>query len=186
MVSGSAISPLPALTKGLARGDDAAWEKFHQEYGREIFRQLVALARGDYDLANEALQQTYLRIARHARACDSAPTFAGWLRVVARTAISDCRRRRRTCWQLLQRYREEMPACSVTSEEEEKLQDALEKALGALDADDRALLEAKYYAELHVREIAHNLSLSTKAVESRLTRARATLRKQLLTVLSSS
>ena len=77
-------SPLRELTSGLARGDDTAWTQFHRDYGPGIFRQLLAETRGDHDLASEALQQTYLRVARHARPCDSAPMFAGWLRLVAR------------------------------------------------------------------------------------------------------
>ena len=93
---------LAKLTAGLARGDDAAWGEFHRDYGPGIFRQLLAGAWGDHDLAAEALQLTYLRIARHARACDSSPVFKGWLRIVARSVLHDCLRKRRTLWQRLQ------------------------------------------------------------------------------------
>ena len=84
MEPAAAPSALHALTSGLARGNDLAWIEFHRDYGPGIFRQLLAATRGDHDLAGEALQQTYLRIARHARPCDSAPMFATWLRTVAR------------------------------------------------------------------------------------------------------
>src|SRR5688572_31109907 len=100
---GAASPELLTLTTGLARGDDIAWSNFHREFGPRIFRQLLAATRGDHDLASEALQQTYLRIARHARPCDAEPMFNAWLRTVARTALSDCRRRRMSFWQLLQR-----------------------------------------------------------------------------------
>ena len=86
MEPAAAPSALRKLTTSLARGDDPAWAQFHRDYGPGIFRQLLAETRGDHDLASEALQQTYLRVARHARPCDSAPMFAGWLRVVARSA----------------------------------------------------------------------------------------------------
>jgi DNA-directed RNA polymerase specialized sigma24 family protein len=92
------------LTTRLARGDDKAWMEFHREYGPQIFRRLLGLARGDVDLANEALQQAYLRIARHAKPCDSGLMFAGWRATIARTAMSDCVRGRRSFWQLLRRY----------------------------------------------------------------------------------
>src|SRR4051812_13997020 len=84
MESPTAPSPLSALTAGLARGDDAAWGEFHREYGRGLFRQLLAATRGDHALSSDALQQAYLRIARHARPCDSIPMFRAWLRTVAR------------------------------------------------------------------------------------------------------
>ena len=55
------VPRLRELTAALARGDDAAWAEFHRDYGPEIFRYVLGGTRGDYDLAAEALQQTYLR-----------------------------------------------------------------------------------------------------------------------------
>jgi RNA polymerase sigma factor (sigma-70 family) len=182
-----AAAPLHALTTGLARGDDEAWTEFHRDYGPGIFRQLLAATRGDHDLAGEALQQSYLRIARHARPCDCAPEFAGWLRVVARTALSDCRRRHQRFLGLLRRREIDPSEVSATHEPdvaEEHLQAALDAALAMLAPDERALLEAKYFAGADVRSIAARLEISPKAVESRLTRARAALRAQLLSALA--
>jgi RNA polymerase sigma-70 factor (ECF subfamily) len=176
---------LRTLTSALARGDDAAWAQFHREFGPGIFRQLLAATRGDHDLATEALQQTYLRIARHARPCDAEPMFRSWLRVVARTALSDCRRRRLSFWQLLQRHRDDSGNDdSVEIAREDRLQAALDEALAALTADERGLLEVKYFSGMPVRAIAERLAISPKAVESRLTRARAELRRILLSSLA--
>lgn len=176
-------SPLLALTSGLARGDDACWAQFHRERGPTIFRQLLAATRGDHDLASEALQQTYLRIARHARPCDSEPMFAAWLRVVARTALSDCRRRRQSFWSLLRRRHDDPSDLQDNERDEGRLQQALDAALAELEPDDRTLLEAKYLSGLEVRRIADNLAITPKAAESRLTRARAALRARLLAAL---
>lgn len=189
MADPAASSPLSALTSGLARGDDAAWAQFHREFGPGIFRQLLAATRGDHDLASEALQQTYLRIARHVRPCEAEPMFWGWLRIVARTALSDCRRRRQSFWSMLRRR-----AIEPTLEEENArdavdealLQAALDTALSRLDPADRALLEAKYLSALDVRTIAERLGISPKAAESRLTRARQELRRHLRAALSCS
>lgn len=180
-------APLRELTAGLARGDDAAWSHFHADYGPQIFRQLLAATRGDHDLASEALQQTYLRVARHARPCDSEPMFLGWLRVVARTALSDCRRRRMSFWQMLNRRRDdpsEAGSGDAPHEADEQLQTALDAALASLSEADRALLAAKYFAGTSMRDIAERLNISLKAVESRLTRARAELRLTLLAALA--
>lgn len=177
-------SPLRALTTGLARGDDAAWAQFHEEYGPGMFRSLLAATRGDHDLASEALQQAYLRIARHARPCEVEAEFASWLRIVTRTALSDCRRGRTRFWQMLHRRHEdpsEAPATEV--QDETQLQAALDAALLQLAADDRALLEAKYFSGRSVKAIAETLDVSPKAVESRLTRARLELRRHLLAAL---
>ena len=138
-------------------------------------------------MASEALQQTYLRIARHARPCDCAPEFAGWLRLVARTALSDCRRKHQRFLGLLRR-READPSDVADANEpgpgEERLQAALDAALASLAPDERELLEAKYFSGADVRSMAARLAISPKAVESRLTRARAALRAQLLSALA--
>lgn len=174
---------LREMTTGLARGDDDAWSRFHEEYGPGMFRQLLAASWGDYDLANEALQQAYLRVARHARACDSPPMFAAWLRRVAHSALSDCRRRRRAFWTLVQRHGAEAETDPASTAAEDRLFAALDGVLAAIDPQDRALLEAKYFSRRDVRAIAASLSLSPKAVESRLTRARAEVRRRLLAAL---
>jgi len=176
-------SPLRELTAGLARGDDTAWAQFHRDYGPGIFRQLLAATRGDYDLASESLQQAYLRVARHARPCESAPMFASWLRLVARSALSDCRRRRRSFWALLSRRQADASEDAVSTTDEDRMLAALEVALAEVGPDARALLEAKYLLGSDVRTIALQLAISEKAVESRLTRARAELRQRLLVTL---
>ena len=177
-------APLLGLTTGLAKGDDAAWAQFHREFGPRIFRQLLALTRGDHDLASEALQQTYLRVARHARSCESEPMFLGWLRTVGRTALSDCRRRRLSFWQLLQRRHADPTDVEGEDTSDEKIEAALLVALAQLEPAERALLEAKYFAGTPVRLLAEQLAVSPKAVESRLTRARAELRRQLVLALA--
>ena len=185
--AGNRSRPLLELTTGLARGDDVAWKNFHREFGPTLFRQLLAATRGNYDLSSEALQQTYLRVARHARPCDQEESFRAWLRIVARTALSDCRRRRKSFWQLLTRRREDPSDARLAddfSAEDSGVHRALEDALASLDLDDRALLEAKYMAGADVRSLAEQLGISQKAAESRLTRARAELRRRLLELLS--
>lgn len=177
-------SPVRELTPALVSGDDAAWAQFHREYGPRIFRQLLAATRGDHDLASEALQQTYLRVARNVRVCDSEAMFSGWLRVVARSALHDCWRRRRSFWQMLQRRHADPSEAVSATEGEDLLVTQLDLALAALAPEDRALLEAKYFSGHDVRTLAEQLMISPKAAESRLTRARAELRRHLVAAIS--
>ncbi len=185
MEQAASPSRLRELTAALARREDAAWGEFHRGYGPGIFRYLLAGTRGNYDLAADALQQTYLRVARYARPCDSAAIFGGWLKTLASSALNDCRRRRKSFWSRLQRSDVDAePQPSETPASDEALFAALDSALAHLDANDRALLEEKYLAGSDVRRLAARLSLTPKAVESRLTRARAELRRHLVAALS--
>lgn len=173
---------LRRLTTALARGDDQAWLEFHRVYGPALFSQLLALTRGDHDLAKEALQSTYLRVAKHVRPCDAEAMFRSWLRTVARSALQDCWRRQRSFTDLLFRKYQE-PSELADRASDDLLVAELDAALGRLDAADRALLEEKYFNGCEVRAIAEKLALSPKAVESRLTRARDALRRELLPAL---
>ncbi len=176
--SQSESSPLRAFTSALARGDDRAWSDFHRDHGPRLFRQLLAATRGDHDLASEALQQTYLRVARHIRPCDSETQFASWLRTVARSVLHDCWRKNRRFRDLLQR-RHTDPSDKDDSASESQLLATLDLALASLSPDDRDLLEAKYLRGSDVRSLAEQLGVTPKAVESRLTRARSALRLQI-------
>ena len=98
---------LVALTRALAQGDDAAWLEFHRTQGRMLFRYLLALTAGDPHRANEALQQTYLRVAKHVRPCDQPIQWEAWLRRVARTVLADQRRGEGRFWRMLFRRAEE-------------------------------------------------------------------------------
>lgn len=181
--SAPSASPLRVLTAGLAAGDDTAWAQFHRDYGPGLFRSLLARTRGDHDLASEALQQTYLRVARHARPCDSAAMFDSWLRTVARSALHDCFRRRQSFWAMLSRRKADPSDQLFEETADEQLLQTLESVLATLGDEERALLEAKYFYGANVRALATRMSLSEKAVESRLTRARAELRERLLAAL---
>lgn len=173
---------LRRLTEAMARGEDGAWSEFNRTYGPAIFRQLLALTRGDHALAQDALQQTYLRVARHVRPCMAEAMFRTWLRTVARTALSDCWRRRRSFTDLLFRKWQEPPELADPAGDD-ALMEKLDHALTRLDAADRVLLESKYFSGLGVRALAEQLAITPKAVESRLTRARDALRRELLATL---
>ena len=184
MEQAASPSRLRELTSALARGDDVAWAEFHRDYGPGLFRYLLGGARGDYDLAAEALQQTYLRVARYARPCDSVPMFGGWLRTLASSALNDCRRRRKSFWSLLSRPEAAVDESPVDSAMDDRTYAALDTALTQLEPGERELLEEKYFSGADVRSLATKLALTPKAVESRLTRARAELRRHLAAALA--
>lgn len=179
----AAAAQLRELTRNLRRGNNAAWEQFHREFGPSIFRRLLGMTHGDHHLAEEALQHTYLRVARYVRPTDDAQRFASWIATVTRSAAADCFRSRNRFWSVLRRNSAE-PA--LTNDSDTAVHAALEIALSQIERHDRALLNAKYLAGKSVHAIAEELSTSAKAIESRLTRARAALRTKILSVLATS
>lgn len=180
---------LGELTRRMAVGDDEAWASFHRHYGPTLFRMLLALTAGDTHLASEALQHAYLRISRHVRPCDNEAMWIAWLRVVAKSALTDARRKESRFFSMLRRRwlttpLDVAPLPKAESAAEDHLLAALDQALTELPEATRHLISAKYLGEQTVEQIAAREGLSDKAVESRLTRARQELRERVKQILS--
>lgn len=177
------------LTRRMAAGDDEAWESFHRRYGPVLFRMLLALTLGDSHLASDGLQHAYLKISRHIRACDNEAMWIAWLRMVAKSALNDARRKEnrfmamlRRCW--MQTPLEAPPSPHEESSAENRLTAALDQAMDELASPTRDLIGAKYLLGQTVEEIAAAAGISEKAVESRLARAREELRDRVKLILS--
>ena len=178
----SAISPTALLTSGLAAGDETAFREFHAQYFGRLLRYHLVLAHGDEQSARDALQETFTRVARKARRFDDEAVFWSWLTVIARSAAVDGGRRRSRYWAMLKRLSPgfvRLP-CKTVPEADEQLHEHLDQALGALTSEDRALIEAKYFSQETVRDLAAQHGLTEKAVESRLLRLRRQLRERIL------
>lgn len=177
------VSAIAALTARMAACDEDAFRQFHTQYFDRLLRYHLMLARGDEHAAQEALQETLLRVVRHARGFESEEVFWSWLTVLARSAATDGGRKRKRYWRLLAGYaralihRNELPRAS---DDDEPLQELLSQSLGKLDPEARALVEGKYLRRATVRELALESGLTEKAVESRLLRARRELRGMIL------
>jgi len=170
------------MTRGLAAGDEGAFREFHAVYFDRLYQFLLVVARGQEDEAQEALQQTLLRVLRYARVFESEEVFWGWLKMLARSAARDAGRKRHRYWSLLQKFalfgRTELQAPQAP--QEDSLRARLEESLQELEAADRRLIEGKYLGGATVKELGAQLGLTEKAVESRLARLRQQLRERLL------
>lgn len=175
-------SGLATLTRRMTRGDETAFQEFFETYFPRLLRYLLVVTRGREDEAREALQLTLLRVVKYIRCFDSEPAFWSWLTVLARSALADERRKRQRYSGLLARFLRKLPIPLSPPDRDADIQLAslLRAELGVLPAKDRDLLSRKYEAEQSVREIAADLGLSEKAVESRLTRARKRLKDAVL------
>lgn len=175
-VSGN-VSDTATLTVAMARGSEAAFAEFFEQYFNRLLRYLLAVTRGDDSAAKDALQDTLTRVAKHVRRFDEEQAFWAWLTVLARSAARDLGRKQSRYRNLLSRFFERGEAVISEDSSEERLNDALGAGLKSLSSDDRELLERKYFERSTVRELAHELRLTEKAVESRLLRARKQLRE---------
>jgi RNA polymerase sigma factor (sigma-70 family) len=173
---------IAVLTRSLARGDEEAFREFHARYFQRLYQFLLVLTRGQDHEAQEALQQTLLRVVHHARTFDSEEAFWCWLKVVARSAVRDSGRKQQRYWALLRNFslRWGVASNAAGSDTEQDLRLTLEETLDELAPVDRQLIQFKYLEGYSVKELSAQTGLTEKAVESRLLRARRQLRESLL------
>ncbi len=169
-------------------GDEAAYRTFHDAYVDRLWRYLVVATAGDEEAAREALQSALVRVVRHIKVFPDEAVFWSWLTVLARSALADQNRRRWRYLAFLARfgqYRQIEYGSPSQADDDERLLRLLAQCLAALDPDERDLVERKYFARESVRHIAEQLQTTEKAVESRLSRIRSSLKYDLLAHLKN-
>ena len=186
IIAKMATEPKPpdvlTLTARMSRGDEAAFHEFHKIYFTRLFRYLIVVTNGQEEIAREALQLTFVRVARHVRKFDSETAFWNWLAVLARNCAVDELRKRNRQQSLIARFFQQRPACAdlKSDEADEQFLKLLEKEIAGLPGDERLLLERKYFAEETARGLAEEFQVTEKAMESRLLRIRRKLKTVIL------
>ncbi|MDB6039042.1 MAG: hypothetical protein JWM99_2883 [Verrucomicrobiales bacterium] len=175
------------LTERLARGEEAAFEEFHELYFDRLHQFLLIVARGQMEEVQEALQETLLRVARYARSFETEEAFWGWLKVVARNAARDRGRKEQRYLAVLKRFAFGLNGGTAQDfgDDEERLRLIVEESLAELDPRDRCLIQGKYLEDETVNELSGKTGLTERAVESRLLRLRRELRERMLKKLRS-
>jgi RNA polymerase sigma factor (sigma-70 family) len=175
------------LTARMSRGDEAAFHEFYQLYFNRLLRYLLVVANGQEEIAREALQLTFVRVARHVRRFESETVFWSWLTVLARSSIADELRKRNRYQSLLARFFQQQPADAdlKSRNADERFLKLLQDEIAGLPAEERALLERKYFDGEPVRGLADEWQLTEKAMESRLLRIRRKLKTAILDKLKN-
>jgi RNA polymerase sigma-70 factor (ECF subfamily) len=173
---------LAALTARMARGEEEAFREFHGAWFHRLFRYVLVLMRGDEHAACDVAQETLLRVVRRIRCFESEVVFWDWLTCLARSAAADHGRKTGRYRRLLD-WIANRPEPMVDAPANDALESALTSALEGMPETERALLVAKYTDRRAVRDIAREAGLTEEAVESRLSRARAVLRRMTLKLL---
>jgi RNA polymerase sigma-70 factor, ECF subfamily len=171
------------LTRRLAAGDETAFREFHALYFDRLYRFLLVVTRGQEHAAQDALQETLLRVVRYAREFESEEFFWSWLKAIARNAARDGGRKQRRYFSLLERFalrHSDGAAATKIATDDERLRSLLDEGLAELEPGDRRLIEGKYLYGATVLELAADTGLTEKAVESRLSRLRQQLGQVLL------
>ena len=172
-----------ALVEGLRSGDRAAFDRVYEAFRAPLFSFLLRLSRRR-TVAEDLLDETWLRFVANARSLRPDTNLAAWLFTVARNRY---RSYRRACileealdpgqlgfWPAAESW--PSPYEAAVGEETER---RLELALAALPARHRETLLLVAGAGLTPQDAAVVCGVTPEAFRQRLARARAALAEQL-------
>ena len=157
------------------RDDRAALERMMAAHGESLLR-MCALQLRDAQLAEDAVQETFLKAYRHMSGFRGDSSELTWLTSIA---IHVCRDMQRSAWfkHIDRRVNAaELPESAAADEYPDR---TVISEVQALPPRYREVIVLRYYQGLTLRETGEALRLSQTAVKARLNRANAILRERL-------
>ena len=148
-------------------------ERMIDQYGDSLLR-VCLLYLKDYGLAEDAVQETFLRAYRSWDKFEGRSSEKTWLTAIA---INVCRTMLRSPWQ--RRNAGEEALAQLKAEDPDLPDPTVARAVMRLPKDQRIAVILFYLQEMKIREIAQALEIPQATVSSRLNRARKKLRSEL-------
>jgi RNA polymerase sigma-70 factor (ECF subfamily) len=170
----SADADARRLTAAVARGEEAAFRQLYDRYQPRLFRLALVLGRGDESLAQDTVQSVFVTAAAKLRRVDGEEHLWNWLARVGRQQLAKAWRQQKRNSAVVGMA--DLPEQPDAVKPDSVLEESLDAALLAMDAEDRQLIEWFYFDRLSHQEIAGQINATPKAVSGRLERARAKLR----------
>ncbi|MEO8549535.1 MAG: RNA polymerase sigma factor [Kofleriaceae bacterium] len=173
-----ALAPEADWLSGLRRGDAAAFDAVFAAYRRRLYGYLVRMTRRR-DVAEDLLQETFLRLAQHAKRLADDTRLGAWLFTVAHRLVQSWGRAQAVRAQLAGDFPAQEPAgverSPLEAVADSQTQLALERAFAALAPAHREVALLVGIEGMQPSEVAEILGLRADAVRQRLARARAQL-----------
>jgi RNA polymerase sigma-70 factor (ECF subfamily) len=164
-------------------GNSDAFAQLVEAFQRPVFNLCYRML-GDMAEAEDAAQETFMRVYRSIKHYDNSRPFPTWLMSIAAHYCIDQIRKRRMALVPIEDmgYAEPLddtpgPELSLSRNEEQRMVRGL---LNQLSPVDRAAVVMYYWYDFSYEEIGGALSLTESAVKSRLHRARRDMAKMMM------
>jgi RNA polymerase sigma-70 factor, ECF subfamily len=177
--------PDGVLVERLRQNDLSALELLFERYRAQVYRTAYAVTH-DAAAADDILQDTMLKVYKHANRIDLSLPLAPWLYRVTVNLAYTWTTRSRNRWVSIENMVDHLvsPIRNAPDKvaEHREQSDQIEKALDILPFNQRIVVILHYLEEMDLQEIANVLELPVGTVKSRLYYARENLRRQLGTM----
>ena len=178
--------PDEALLARVLRGDTASFELLMRRYNERVYRAVRSIVRDEHE-AEDVMQQAYVNAFTHLGQFNGSARFSTWLtRIAINEALARVRHHGRYEVFDEQLSNVEPFIARSSSDDPERhafnheLRGLLESAIDALPNGMREVFVLREVEGLSTAEAASCLDVSEDVVKTRLSRARATLRRWLL------
>ena len=174
------------LIRRILSGDDAAFTTLVGKYQKSVHA-LAWRKIGDFHIAEEITQDTFLQAYKKLSMLRNPNQFAGWLYVIANNLCNRWHQKKKLPTQSLEgtpmteiekssykRYASERRETETTEHHHE----TVKKLLQRLPESERTVVTLHYLGEMTVKEIGRFLGVSVNTINSRLRRARARLQER--------
>ena len=167
-------------------GDETAFSILVEKYQRQVHA-LAWRKIGDFHIAEEITQDTFLKAYQKLATLKKPHRFAGWLYVIATRRCQAWLRKKQVQTESLEEIdSEELEPeaySQYVAEEEAKAtveaqREVVKKLLATLPESERTVITLHYFGEMTVEEISKFLGVSAGTIKSRLQRARQRLQKE--------
>ena len=167
-------------------GDNAAFAELVEKYQKQVHA-LVWRKIGDFHIAEEITQDTFLKAYQKLGTLKKPQRFASWLYVIASNRCNTWLHKENSRKQLLEdkdiAQSDETAYAEYMLAEKERItvetqRDVVKKLLAKLGESERTIMTLHYFGEMSCAEIGAFLGVSANTVKSRLRRAQQRLQKE--------
>ena len=165
------------VVERIQSGDDSAFDELMRRYKRPVVNFVYRML-GDAGDADDVAQEVFVRVFRHIGEYQPRTKFSTWLFALARNAALDrLRWHKRHPTEPLESVPE--PTTTPREIQTREVDEHIAAAVSRLPEDQRTAIVLAEYHGMSYAEIGAIMHCSEKSVESRLYRAKQTLRERL-------
>lgn len=152
---------LNSLVAAVAEGFAGCLDGIYEEAGGQMFAVALGILR-DRALAEDAVHDSLIKIAKFAHKYKKGTSALAWIMTIVRNTALDLAKKRKREVSFDGFY---SLASSKYSPEAREGAITLERAIAALDADEKKIIYCRYYLDMTVRQTAAELNMSKSAVQ---------------------